>query len=62
MPNDSAQLIVALATLILLAVTLGTLSARLFLSAAGAPTSAPPRARGRTDGDATAPSGGAEAE
>jgi len=33
MPNDAAQLLIGLALLILLAVGLGTLSARLFMAA-----------------------------
>jgi len=37
MPNDAAQLLIGLALLIILAVSLGTLSARLFMSAARGP-------------------------
>ena len=33
MPNDAPQLLIGLVALILLAVTLGTLSARIFMSA-----------------------------
>jgi hypothetical protein len=33
MPNDAPQILIGLAALILAAVTLGTLSARIFLSA-----------------------------
>jgi hypothetical protein len=35
MLNDASQLLIGLAALVLVAVTLGTLSARLFLSATG---------------------------
>jgi hypothetical protein len=37
MPNDAAQLLLGLAALIIIAVTLGILSARLFMSASRGP-------------------------
>jgi hypothetical protein len=55
MPNDAAQLFLGVAVLVLVAATLGMLSARLFTSASRGSDRAPQRGRPRDD-DPTAAS------